>query len=94
MRLDVECQPDTFPITISADHEPFAEMRGVFRMLRDAGKRPYRVVCDREARHWMDVHMLHSRNAEFVHSLTSDAGDVVTWFHDVPVVIEDEPPGL
>lgn len=88
MRLLIECDTEVFPIAISAEQESFDEMRAVCRMLRDARKQPSRVICDREARHWMDVHAIKNRDTVISYIRLEDG---VTLFDKttVPIVIED-----
>jgi hypothetical protein len=87
--LQLETESAIYPIEIAAEKEPFSEMRALIRQLRDErNEPPKRVVCDREARHWMDVHAMKLSNQEiFHHSLKAEVFQ--TTIERIPVAIMD-----
>ncbi len=95
MILTLETNSKTYAIAISAEQEPFAELRRVLRDL-PGGIWAERIVCDREARHWLDVHAIKSRDGETAVVLGcmrryAGSDEIVTVFdHGIPIEIMDD----
>lgn len=75
-------------ITISAKQEPFEEMR---RLLGDLPRAVWaeQFLCDREARHWFDIHALQQRDLH-IGVMKDASGDLHTVWNGIPIEISDD----
>ena len=88
MILLIETKAGRRPVAISEQQEPFTELRERLRVLADPF-RAERILCDREARAQMDVHMIRQRTSEVVISLAADGRTHEEMFDGIPLVTVD-----
>lgn len=88
MILLIQVNQNYRPVQISETQEPFTELRETLRGLCDPF-RAERIVCDREARVMMDVHVLRLRSQEIVSVLGEDRLTREEMFDGVPLVIAE-----
>jgi hypothetical protein len=86
----LETNVDKRPIAISATQEPFTQIDSELDGLPHAVWAE-RIVCDREARYWMDIHAFGSREPRMQLMRRSATDDTVCHVLDgIPIEIDDE----